>query len=44
MWRVIRWLFGLFFVAAAALVGYAYIVDLEPPEGTAREPVAISAN
>ena len=44
MWRLIRWLLGLLAVLAIALVGYAYIADLDPPEGTIVESVTISAD
>ena len=43
MWRLIRWLFVLIVIAAAALTAYAFFADLEPPDGPIVETITISA-
>ena len=43
MWRLIRWLFILVVISAAALAGYAFFAELEPPEGPIVETVTISS-
>ena len=42
MRRLIRIIFGLLIVLTVALIGYAYIADLNPPEGTTTVPISIS--
>ena len=42
MWHLIRLLFVLVVILGIALIGYAYIVDLSPPEGITIQPIEIT--
>ena len=44
MGRIIKILLALAVIGFAALAGYAYLVDLTPPQGEIRQPVMLDAN